>query len=222
MKHSPSFLILRQTLLRQTYLRIQCMIDFNEIAYQLVISVLQCFACAVYFASQSYIIFINLKLKEECNKTFCLFLCLFFCSQLCYAIFHILKKDWKLKNCHFVLFAFVSVSLLFFVFCCSSASSPCILWLPTGFKNLKIDWNISNTRRVSLKLQSRNNFYSFYPFEFKPYRMVELCTPNNRMFFVFRKWRQMIDSKIKSSISDVNNRWLLKNLPRRKHMWTIF
>ena len=201
MKHSPSFLILRQTLLRQTYLRIQCMIDFNEIAYQLVISVLQCFACAVYFASQCYIIFVNLKLKEECNKTFCLFLCLFF--VLCY--FPYFKKRLK-KNCHFVLFAFVSVSLLFFVFCCSSASSPCIFWLPTGFKNLKIDWNISNTRRVSLKLQSRNNFYSFYPFEFKPYRMVELCIPNNPMFFVFRKWSQMIDSKIKSSISDVNNR----------------
>ena len=138
---------------------------------------------------------------------------------LCY--FPYFKKRLK-KNCHFVLFAFVSVSLLFFVFCCSSASSPCIFWLPTGLKNLKIDWNISNTRRVSLKLQSRNNFYSFYPFEFKPYRMVELCIPNNRMFFVFRKWRQMIDSKMKSSISDVNNRQLLKNLPRRKHMWTIF
>lgn len=117
MKHSPSFLILRQTLLRQTYLRIQCMIDFNEIAYQLVISVLQCFACAVYFASQCYIIFINLKLKEECNKTFCLFLCLFFCSQLCYAIFHLLKKDWKRIATLFclLLFPFRFFSLCFVV-----------------------------------------------------------------------------------------------------------
>lgn len=183
------------------------MIDFNEIAYQLVISVLQCFACAVYFASQCYIIFINLKLKEECNKTFCLFVCLIFCPQLCYAIFHILKKDWKRSASLFCLLLFsFRFFYNFFVFCCSSASSPRIFWLPTGLKNLKIDWNISNTRRVSLKLQSRNNSYSFYPFEFKPYRMVELCIPNNRMFFVFRKWRQMIDSKIKSSISDVNNR----------------
>ena len=97
------------------------MIDFNEIAHQLVISVLQCFACAVYFASQCYIIFINLKLKEECNKTFCLFVACFFVPN-CVMLFSIRLK----KNCHFVLFAFVFVSLLFCVFCCSSASSPCI------------------------------------------------------------------------------------------------
>ena len=161
------------------------MIDFNEIAYQLVISVLQCFAWAVYFASQSSIILINVKLKKECNKTFCLFVCLFFfCLQLCYAIFHILKR--LEKNCHFVLFVFVSFR--FFSLCFVVLLSLHLVYFDyqQGLKSLKIDWNIINTRRVSLKLQSRNNFYSFYPFEFKPYRMVELCIPNNHMFFVIR------------------------------------
>ena len=111
-----------------------------------------------------------------------LFLFLLFPIVLCY--FPYFKKRLE-KNCHFVLFAFVFVSLLFFVFCCSSTSWPCIFWLPTGFKNLKIVWNIINARRVSLKLQSRNNFYSFYPFEFKPYGIVELRIPNNRLFFCF-------------------------------------
>ena len=37
---------------------------------------------------------------------------------------------------------------------------------------------------VRLKLQSRNNFYSFYRLELKLCRIVELCILNNRMFFV--------------------------------------
>ena len=110
MKHSPSFLILRQTLLPQTYLCIQCMIDFNEIAYQLVISVLQCFACAVYFASQCYIIFINLK-KNVTKRFVCLFACFFVPN--CVMLFSIFKKktEKELPLC-FVCFCFRLASFL--------------------------------------------------------------------------------------------------------------
>ena len=36
------------------------------------------------------------------------------------------------------------------------------------------------------KLQPKNYFCIFYSFELKLCRMVELCIPKNRMFFVFR------------------------------------
>ena len=46
---------------------------------------------------------------------------------------------------------------------------------------------LCNSRRVSrserLQLHSRDCCYSFYPFELKVCRMVELCIPNNRMRF---------------------------------------
>lgn len=38
---------------------------------------------------------------------------------------------------------------------------------------------------LRLKLQSSNNFQRIYRFEFKLYRMVELCVPNYRCFLIF-------------------------------------
>lgn len=38
---------------------------------------------------------------------------------------------------------------------------------------------------LRLKLQSNNNFQRIYRFEFKLYRMVELCVPNYRCFLIF-------------------------------------
>ena len=64
-----------------------------------------------------------------------------------------------------------------------------------------------------VKLQPRNYFYSFHPFEPNVGRMVEFCIPNNRIFFVFSiltvlevKWRHKIDSKLLSLTSVVTNR----------------
>ena len=56
---------------------------------------------------------------------------------------------------------------------------------------------------LRLKLQSRNNFYSFYRLELKLCRMVELCILNNRMFFV--AW---ILSDYFESFSPLSNVWI--------------
>ena len=69
---------------------------------------------------------------------------------------------------------------------------------------------------LRLKLYSGNYFFCFYPFKPKVYRIVELCTPNNRMFSVFdfngfwrcAKWRHMIESKIIGLTNNNNNNFI--------------
>ena len=62
---------------------------------------------------------------------------------------------------------------------------------PSFFKTFQVHFFFSMVKKharlaVRLKRHYKNNFCSFYPFELKVCRMVELCIRNNRVIFVFQ------------------------------------
>lgn len=138
--------------------------------------------------------------------------CLFFCFQLCYAIFHILKKDWKRIA---TLFCLLLYSFRFFFVCFVVLLPLHLVYFDyqQALKILKLTeisaiqsgsaWNCSLGITFTVFIRLSSNLTGWLNFVFRTIVCFSFFNVNG---FLTGKWRQIIYSKIKSSISDVNNR----------------